>query len=98
MQTDKILSIIDNFDTPSILIGDYNLRHDTNSFARLSKGRQDLIKESGVTSTRTSFYEKTEYLFADYALVDNGITVTSFQVLDDEVSDHKAMILEIETR
>lgn len=59
---------------------------------RLSKlfedaGMRNLIKEYGVTSTRTSHYTKDEK-FADYAFITQGIKVKDFKVLPDEFSDH----------
>ena len=55
---------------------------------------RNLIKEYGITSTRTSFYEK-ENKFADHAFVSSDIEVVDFKVLPDEVSDHAALYLEI---
>ncbi len=56
-------------------------------------GLRNLIKEYGITSTRTSFYTKPEK-FADYMLVSPGVEVKDFKVLPDEVSDHSPLYLE----
>jgi len=95
-QSAKILEFInaDSSGNPIILAGDFNLNPDTESIMMLEKDMRNLIKEYGITSTRTSFYEK-ENKFADYMLVSSAITVKDFNVLPDEVSDHAALYLEI---
>jgi exonuclease III len=93
-QSRKILEFIESTSDPVILAGDFNLSPDTESLAMLEKGMRNLIKEYGITSTRTSYYEK-ENKFADYVLVSSEIDVKDFKVLPDEVSDHAALYLEI---
>lgn len=78
-----------------IIVGDFNLNPDTESLSMAEEGLRNLVKEFGVTSTRTSFYEK-EGKMADYALVSPEVQVLDFKVLPDEVSDHAALYLEIE--
>ncbi|MCE9643967.1 endonuclease/exonuclease/phosphatase family protein [Candidatus Parcubacteria bacterium] len=78
-----------------IVVGDFNLNPDTQSLAIAEEGMRNLVKEYGISSTRTSFYKK-EGKFADYALVSPNIKVTDFRVLPEEVSDHAALYLEIE--
>ncbi len=75
-----------------ILGGDFNLRPDTESVAILEKDMKNLVKEYGITSTRTSLYTKPEK-FADYVFISPNINVDSFEVLPEEVSDHAAMKL-----
>ena len=58
------------------------------------EGLRNLVKEYGIISTRTSFYEK-EGKMADYALVSPELNVLDFRVLPDEVSDHAALYLEV---
>lgn len=53
-----------------------------------------LIKEYGITSTRTSLYTKPNK-FADYVFVSRGIKIIDFKILPDEVSDHTPLFLEI---
>lgn len=60
-------------------------------------GLRNLIKEHGITSTRTSLYTKEEK-FADYVLIGPGIQVTNFEVLPDEVSDHAPLRIEFEIK
>lgn len=74
-------------DTPTVLVGDLNLGIDNESLRMIENGRRSLVKESGVKSTRSSFYLH-EGKFADYAIVDKEIEIKKFKVLGDEVSDH----------
>ena len=76
--------------------GDFNLLPDTQSIKKLENfGLRNLVKEYNITSTRTSFYTKSEK-FADYAFVSSEIAVKDFKVLPDEVSDHSPLYLEFE--
>lgn len=56
---------------------------------------KNLIKDFGITSTRSSYYKKP-VRFADYTFVSEGIKINDFKVLPDEVSDHLAMYLDFE--
>ena len=55
---------------------------------------RNLIKEYGITSTRTSLYPK-EGKFADYVFTSKGVDVETFKVLPDEVSDHAPLYVKI---
>jgi endonuclease/exonuclease/phosphatase family metal-dependent hydrolase len=95
-QSDNIVNFLKNLKTPHVLSGDFNLLPETESIKKLEQfGLRNLIKEYGVTSTRTSFYPKPNR-FADYVFVSNGITVKDFKVLPNEVSDHSPLALEFE--
>ncbi len=94
-QSRKIVEFLQTLEGEVILCGDFNLLPDTESIAMIENtGLRNLIKEYGITSTRTSFYKKPEK-FADYFFVSKGITVKDFRVLEDEVSDHAPLYLEI---
>jgi endonuclease/exonuclease/phosphatase family metal-dependent hydrolase len=93
-QSKKITKHLKKYDKPQIICGDFNIRPDTKSMEIIeSAGFRNLVTESGVTDTRTSFYDKDER-FADYILASSGITVNHFQVLPDEVSDHAPLLLD----
>lgn len=95
-QSDKILDFVRKLENPYIICGDFNLLPDTKSLKKFEKhGLRNLIKEYGVTSTRTSFYQKPEK-HADYIFTSDGIEVKDFKVLPDEVSDHSPLCLEFE--
>ena len=94
-QSKKIRDFVQARSEQKIVVGDFNLNPDTESLVIVEEGMRNLIKEYGVTSTRTSFYDK-EGKFADYALVSPDINIIDFKVLPEEVSDHAALYLEIQ--
>ncbi|MDP1707092.1 MAG: endonuclease/exonuclease/phosphatase family protein [bacterium] len=95
-QSKKILEFTKNLRTPFVLCGDFNLLPDTRSLQRFEEaGLRNLIKEFGITSTRTSFYTKPQK-FADYAFISKGIDLKEFKVLSDEVSDHAPLLIEVQ--
>lgn len=95
-QSDRIIELIQSIDNPVVLCGDFNLTPETESLKKFEAlGLRNLIKEFGITSTRTSFYTKAEK-FADYTFVSPEIVVNDFKILPDEVSDHAAMYLQFE--
>jgi endonuclease/exonuclease/phosphatase family metal-dependent hydrolase len=95
-QSEKIAEFIKQTQGDVVMLGDFNLLPDTQSIRILEDvGLRNLIREYGITSTRTSHYTKPEK-FADYAFVSKGIEVNDFQVLPDEVSDHSPLLLVIE--
>lgn len=93
-QSRRIKSFLTTRSEPVVLMGDFNLSPDTESLRIAGEGLRDLIREYGITSTRTSHYEK-ENKFADYAFVSDELTVKDFKVLPEEVSDHAALYLEV---
>ncbi|MCK9361496.1 endonuclease/exonuclease/phosphatase family protein [Patescibacteria group bacterium] len=96
LQSDRMIQFMKTLANPYVLCGDFNLLPETKSLKVLEDfGLRNLVKEFGITSTRTSFYKKPEK-FADYAFVSNGIIVKDFRVLPDEVSDHSPLYVEIE--
>lgn len=90
----KLAGYIENYEGAKVLCGDFNLSPDTESLKMIEAlPLRNLVKEYGVTSTRTSYYKK-ENRFADYVLVNDKVEVIDFQVLPDEVSDHSALMVE----
>jgi endonuclease/exonuclease/phosphatase family metal-dependent hydrolase len=95
LQSQKCIDFIKTLDGDVVFCGDFNLLPDTLSIKMLEDaGLRNLVKEYGVTSTRTSLYTKQEK-FADYIFVSQGVKVKDFQVLKDEVSDHTPLLVEI---
>ena len=54
---------------------------------------KNLITENNIISTRSELYEK-ECKFTDYTFVSPNVIVENFEVLQDPVSDHLAMLLD----
>ena len=95
-QSKRILEFTEKIQNPFILCGDFNLLPDTKSLSMfVDAGLRNLIKEFGITSTRTSYYTKPEK-YADYAFISSEINLKDFKVLPHEVSDHAPLLIEIE--
>ncbi|GAA4124348.1 endonuclease/exonuclease/phosphatase family protein [Aminobacter aganoensis] len=79
-----------------VVCGDFNVLPDSRMLAALSDiGLTELVTRHGFTDTRTSFYSKAPR-YADYMLVSDDIDVCRFEVVEEpEVSDHRALLLEI---
>jgi len=93
-QSNRIKKFIDkNAVGKVILVGDFNLSPHTKSMVILDKDMRNLIKEFGVTSTRSCHY-KWPNKFADYVLVSKNLHVINFEVLPWVVSDHLPLYLE----
>lgn len=96
IQSEKIIHFIDSLNNPIVMCGDFNMSPETQSLKTLENyGLRNLIKENGVTSTRTRYYNKPEK-FADYVMVSQEIVVNEFKVLPDVVSDHSPLYLDFE--
>jgi exonuclease III len=95
MQSRNAVKFIETLGSEYVFCGDFNLDPDTESLQMIPRelGSRDLIKEYGVTSTRTSLYPKPNK-FADYVFISKGIDLIDFKVLPDEVSDHTPLFLE----
>ncbi len=96
-QSRRIRAFMDAVKGPQVLCGDFNLWPDTESVAILEKGMQNLIKEHGINSTRTSYYKRAAEggSHADYAFISPEIHVSDFKVMPEEVSDHAALQIDI---
>jgi endonuclease/exonuclease/phosphatase family metal-dependent hydrolase len=96
-QMSRLHEILDSHDGEKILVGDFNLRPDTNAIRGLEKKMKNLVIEQGLQTTRTSLYEqKASMPFADYTFVTPGIIIKKFEILTDKVSDHSPMYLDFE--
>lgn len=93
-QSRQIHNFISRQQGQIVVVGDFNLNPDTESLGIVEEGLRNLIKEYGITSTRTKLYVK-EGKFADYALVSPDLHIVDFKILPDVVSDHAALLLEI---
>ena len=93
LQARRIRQFMDSAPLPKILCGDFNLRPDTESIQIIQRGMNNLVQHYNIQSTRTSLYPKAEK-FADYIFTSPEITVSRFEVLKDEVSDHSPLLLE----
>lgn len=99
-QSQIIIDHIKHVDLPSVVAGDFNLRINTKSLKMFEEnGFRNLIKESGVLTTRSTYYDdkwRAEDKFADYILTTKGIWVTDFKVMRSKISDHLPLYLKFE--
>ncbi|MBX5141283.1 endonuclease/exonuclease/phosphatase family protein [Rhizobium lentis] len=79
-----------------VVCGDFNVLPDSATFRILARsGLSDLVTGNGLVDTRTSYYLK-QGRFADYMLVTPDVKVARFEVVESpEVSDHRALLLDI---
>ncbi|WP_320199093.1 endonuclease/exonuclease/phosphatase family protein [Agrobacterium sp. rho-13.3] len=79
-----------------VACGDFNVLPFSATFEILGTlGLTDLVTTRGFTDTRTSHYSKPER-YADYMLVTPNVDVAHFDVVKEpEVSDHRALLLDI---
>lgn len=96
-QSEIINGFLKGFDGPKILCGDFNLMPQTQSVKILQQGLTNLITGFKIETTRNEVswkqYNNKQY-FADYTFVSPGISVNSFEVPYNEVSDHLPMVVE----
>jgi endonuclease/exonuclease/phosphatase family metal-dependent hydrolase len=92
-QSERVRAFMEQHPGEKILCGDFNLDPETKSFRMMGHGLRDLVKENGVTSTRSHHYEGGQR-WADYILVSPEVHVEKFEVLQDVVSDHLPLLLE----
>lgn len=79
-----------------VVCGDLNVLPGSETLAMLrATGLAELVTSRGHAGTRTSFYPKPGR-FADYMLVSPEARVVSFDVVaEPEVSDHRALLVEL---
>ncbi len=94
-QSEKLKEFLGRLGGAKIVVGDFNLTLATQSMSILDEGMRNLIRESGITSTRNRFFPYPDK-FCDYILVDKSVKVNEFKAFPDEVSDHLALLLDFE--
>lgn len=98
-QGERVRAWLDGVHGPKVICGDFNLLPENASLATIDAGMRNLVKESGVTSTRTPLYRHyenpAEPNFADYAIVSPDVDVRRFAVLPEAVSDHAPLFVEL---
>lgn len=95
-QSQKLKQFLNAIPGTKIICGDFNLTVDTKSLSIIDEGMRNLIRENNIVSTRPEQYFPYPDKYADYILVDPGVHVKNFQVLQDIVSDHLPLVLEFE--
>ncbi len=94
-QSREIVGLLSGFGSSKILCGDFNLLPGTQSIRIIEGVMRNLIREKGITNTRSSLYTKP-LRYADYVFTSTNINVTKFEVMHDVVSDHLPLLLEFD--
>ncbi len=98
-QSELILSTLNKYKKPVILVGDFNLGINTRSILMLEDAEYlNLIKKSKSLTTRSSLYDikwRANDKFADYIFT-KGVTLKNFEVMTEEISDHLPLKLEFQ--
>lgn len=97
-QSQNVHAFLQSVAGPKILCGDFNLLPDTQSLRMMEEGMVNLVRTSGIISTRTPlyrhFHNPAASKFADYILVSPDVAVHKFAVLPYIASDHLPLFLE----
>lgn len=100
IQARKVRAILDYTKSFKIIIGDFNTLPETQSLQIISGDLRNLIKEYKIERTRSNlspyFGKPTFQKFADYAFISKDINLKKFEVIENEVSDHLPLVIEIE--
>ena len=91
-QCGMIADYVKKLEGPVVLCGDFNLVPDSPSTELINNVLVNHVKENQILTTRTPLTHKTEA--CDFIFTSPDIEVKNFQVLDDIVSDHKALTIE----
>lgn len=89
----KVANIVKSLDGPIVMCGDFNIVHEATAMRELDFLR-DLTYEYGIDNTLSGLKFNGK-VACDHILVNDAVQVEDFRVLDDIVSDHKALVAEI---
>lgn len=100
-QSQGLLDFFKDTTDAKIIGGDFNMLPDTQSMRMFAKnGYRDLIDEFKIKTTRNRLnwekYPGDPQFFADFVFLSPDVKLNNFTVVNNEVSDHLPMILEIE--
>lgn len=98
-QSEIILDFIEKQKLPTVLVGDFNVGMDTKCLLMLEERLTNLVRSHNTPTTRSNLYDpyyKNHDKFADYILVTSDIEVKSFEVLQNQISDHLPLYLDFE--
>ena len=101
VQGERLLSYLRNVQPPFIFSGDLNLNPQQPTVQKISELARNLITEYQVTKTLNPRTHRSQEVFpegvaVDYIFVSKDITVKNFTVIEDDISDHVGLVVEIE--
>lgn len=101
VQSETIITRLKTETNPVIVGGDFNLSPEAESVKMFAAaGFQDLISSNNIKTTRNRlawerYPDKIQY-YADYVFMSPGLHTHSFEVVENEASDHLPLIVEFE--
>lgn len=94
---EKVVEKVRELSGPVILAGDLNINPGTPAMRLFEGLLEDLTGTYGTTDTMSAL-AKVPGVAPDHILVNDTIAVKDFRVLDELVSDHKALLLDFDLR
>ena len=97
-QCKYLLSLIEDSNLPTIIVGDFNLHPESESIQLLNKKLTNLIEKYNIMTTRPTVKDGLDIgdNVDDYIFINDKIKVNSFEVKQEKVSDHYPLILDFE--
>jgi len=100
-QGEILLKYLQNVPKPFVLTGDFNLDPNQPTIQKISKLSRNLIAENHITNTLNPRTHRAKELFpqgvaVDYIFVSDDLTIKQFGVVEDDISDHFGLRVEIE--
>ena len=89
----KVAELVKTIDGPVVMCGDLNIVHEAPAMRELDFLR-DLTHEYNIDNTLSGLKFGGK-VACDHILVNEAVDVRDFRVLDDIVSDHKGLVIEI---
>ena len=89
----RVLEMVKKEDAPVILCGDLNIIHESPAMRELDF-LQDLTATNHVNNTLMGVRFKKD-VACDHILISQNITCKEFKVLEEILSDHKAIIVKL---
>jgi endonuclease/exonuclease/phosphatase family metal-dependent hydrolase len=93
-QADVVEKVMTNVKYPSVFCGDLNEIANNNAYWKVIGDRQDAFLAKGFGFGKT-FNFLSPVLRIDYIIPDNNFEVTQFTLIDDEMSDHKMLVVDL---
>ncbi len=93
-QADVVDKFMTNVKYPSVFCGDLNEIANNNAYWKIRGNRQDAFLQRGFGFGKT-FNSLSPVLRIDYIMPDNSFEVTQFTLVDEEMSDHKMLVVDL---
>ena len=92
----KVANIVKGLSDPLVMCGDLNVTSASPAMRKLDF-LHDLTEENGIKNTLSGL-KFTGEVACDHILVDDKVVVRGFEVLDNLISDHKGLVVDLEIK